>query len=555
MSPVDPTPDPALSTPPPTAEAQPPHRTAAGVWIRRLLVCNPFFLGSAALLLYGVGRISADANLFAGETENLLFNFIALQVYSGLLLGTALLLARRRVWYDSALLVVLDHGLVLVPFILVTQAAFLGAHLGPALVILAGTAAVLRAAAVRRGYPRFNLARRGLALGLGILLANMAAPLVVKQLVTRGSVEDWEGPNRLLWNLGLPALVAGALVLPKPLRYGGLNPERQWLPLFLHALWVGGTGVHVAAIAYVCKQPFHAGDLAPVLCAAAWMLFHRISDCIPEPAGLWRRCLLPLPLLLPFLAADDSPRLLALLAMNHLGYTLVVVRGRPDCARVARELSMASLALLLAALPADLLRQMAPGLDRAAWVGGVASGFLLQTFWRIPLPGAALAGAIVVLIGLTVLGPLPHPGLVGPQAALGWILIHSLRWSGHPEPADTSRLRAGAALLWSAQAALGTSGVPWQTGALVSTIGAAVFIAWWIAARGHAEPWLPLIPCAALAVFAAPPTRWALDHGPAGLNALAGSLLLFTLGARVAWSRISPSPTTGDPSARGSRSR
>src|SRR5436190_9694043 len=86
------------------------------MWAKRLLICNPFFLCSAALLLFGVNRLSLDPNFLGDETRNLLFNFYALQFYEVLVVATAIVLARRRVWYDSALLVVLENGLVLVPF-------------------------------------------------------------------------------------------------------------------------------------------------------------------------------------------------------------------------------------------------------------------------------------------------------------------------------------------------------------------------------------------------------------------------------------------------------
>jgi hypothetical protein len=50
-------------------------------WVRRLLICNPFFLCSAALLLFGVNRLSNDPNFLGDEIHNLLFNFFALQFY------------------------------------------------------------------------------------------------------------------------------------------------------------------------------------------------------------------------------------------------------------------------------------------------------------------------------------------------------------------------------------------------------------------------------------------------------------------------------------------
>src|ERR1044071_1831218 len=99
-------------------------------WARRLLVRNPFFLCSAMLLLFGVNRLSLDPSFLGEERANLLFNFGALQFYEFLVVGTAIILARRKIWYDSALLIVVEHGLLLVPFLLLTQGALLKPGLG-----------------------------------------------------------------------------------------------------------------------------------------------------------------------------------------------------------------------------------------------------------------------------------------------------------------------------------------------------------------------------------------------------------------------------------------
>src|ERR1041384_7504393 len=75
-------------------------------WVKRLLICNPFYLASAALLLYGIAK-RAESPDFPNETSQLFFNFGSLQFYELLLVGTAIVLSRRRVWYDSTLLVFL----------------------------------------------------------------------------------------------------------------------------------------------------------------------------------------------------------------------------------------------------------------------------------------------------------------------------------------------------------------------------------------------------------------------------------------------------------------
>ena len=91
-------------------------------WLKQFLVGNPFYMVSAAFLLYGIYRISSDPNLANQEMHQLIFNFSSLQIYGLLLTFTALFLARRRIWYDSTLLVVIESGLMLIPFLLVSQA-------------------------------------------------------------------------------------------------------------------------------------------------------------------------------------------------------------------------------------------------------------------------------------------------------------------------------------------------------------------------------------------------------------------------------------------------
>src|SRR4051794_39163236 len=74
-------------------------------WIGKFLARNPFYLVSAALLLFGINRLSIDPNFLGAEEPKLAFNFAALQLYEFLLVFVAIVLGLRRVWYDSTLLV------------------------------------------------------------------------------------------------------------------------------------------------------------------------------------------------------------------------------------------------------------------------------------------------------------------------------------------------------------------------------------------------------------------------------------------------------------------
>src|SRR5258706_14981866 len=78
-------------------------------WAGLLLAGNPFYIASAALLLFAINRLSLDPRFLSGEEANLLFNFSAIQTYELVLIGTALFLAARRIFYDSTLLVVIEN--------------------------------------------------------------------------------------------------------------------------------------------------------------------------------------------------------------------------------------------------------------------------------------------------------------------------------------------------------------------------------------------------------------------------------------------------------------
>jgi len=71
-------------------------------WLRRLLACNPFYLVSAALLLFGMYHVSLDPRFLQSEVARLRFNFSSLQLYEALLVGVAIVLAGRAIWYDAA---------------------------------------------------------------------------------------------------------------------------------------------------------------------------------------------------------------------------------------------------------------------------------------------------------------------------------------------------------------------------------------------------------------------------------------------------------------------
>jgi len=509
-------------------------------WARRLLVCNPFFLCSAALLLFGVNRLSIDPNFLGEEKSNLLFNYFALQIYELLVVATAVVLARRKIWYDSALLVVVEHGLLLVPFMLISQGTLLNPSLGIKLAIGAFAFAVVRAVMVRRGYPQFNLPPRALGLGTALLLLNATLPAIFPSVVEKDT-DNWITPNLVLWYFVLPLLTAGANLLPRPVRYGGLNPERHWLPLFLYALWIAGTGAHIWSLGYICKQEFHAHLLGPTVVVAAWTLWRRISDCVPNPVPRWEMAMLCLTFLSPFATLAEAKLFELLVALNFTVYAVLFFKHSGVRQKLLRELIFASTAMFMLGLPEELGRIVLPAFARAhAVILALATLVCISAlrWFRVRLGFAGACAAAVIVVTLWPGAPID----VYVQTAVIFLLAHSLGWRN--QSAGAFLLRGLAGGIWIADAAVWVHHARWQTGATITSLAIALLIAWflmWWITKRRAD-WMIFV--AATAVTLVAPFDWLILQGSQGLLALAASLALFAIGFAVAWTRHRWEPTS-----------
>lgn len=517
--------------PPRMAPTQPfPWRS----WARHLLVCNPFFLCSAALLLLAVHRLSVDPNFFDDEHSNLLFNFFALQAYECLVVITAIILARRKVWYDSALLVVVENGLVLVPFMLISQGSLMNPQLGMALAAGAMLLAVARIATVRRGYPLFNLPPRALLLGTAVLALNAALPTLFRVQIDDGQ-EKWAAPSFWLWHLVLPLLVAGANLLPRPTRYGGSNPERHWLPIFIYALWVIASGAHFWCLSYISEQEFHLHYLGPAVVAAAWTLWWRIPDCMPQPGARWEAAMLALTFVSPLAAFGEPYVFEGLALLNALAYAILLRRRAGTTQRLLREFLFASCAWLLLGAPPEFVQRFLPGftrMDAVLLAGATFLGIsaLRSSRMRVGLAGACGAGMFVALLWRAA----PLHAVV--ETAAVFLLAHSLGWTRRDAAASLVRTLVG--MGWIADAvAWMQSGAPWQVRAAISGVALALAVTWWLVAHvtGQRRDWIVL--ASALAVLLTVPGHWLVARGSPGLVALAASFATFAIGVAVAWTR------------------
>jgi hypothetical protein len=521
------------------------------------LACNPFYLLSAALLLFGVYRVSIEPGLLRNEQGQLLFNLSSLQIYEALVVVTAILLARRCIWYDSTLLVALENLLVLVPFMLVSQAALIDRQTVWVLSVACGLISALRFQSLRRFIAGLNVPPRLVVAGGVVLLVNVALPIVYRhwhesKWGTRLDSGAAYYTNVWAWLLVLPLLCALANLLPPMRRASVLPPQRGWLPLALFALWLTATGVHLYSLGYVYDFALRHEWVAPSVWVLAWTGFLRAAEWQPGSGGLgWRRLYLLPPLLAALIGISDRGRgvFLALTALNLAFYCWLWFRHRGE--RLLLHLVAISLVALVGGLPVGVGQPVVTGFSCGKALAAGAAAYLLiwAALSRAPmlgLLGALVAGSAVAVVGGGEEGSL-HWAV---QTATAFLLIHSLGWNDdRHEGARVVRSLAALAWLIHAVVWLHGGGAMWMPLAVAAPVAAGCGIA-----RLMGCHVARVIPVTAILVMISGPADFAvctIPTAPAGLLAVAGSFVLFGLGTLAAltrhrWQHSESAPQSGE---------
>jgi hypothetical protein len=523
--------------------AQEMQANASVSWLRRLLVCNPFYLASAALLLFGLSRLTRDPRFLTTETREVLFQFGVLQAYGFLLVGTALWLARRRIWYDSALLVVLENGLLLAPFLGISQAVLLDETLAVSLALGGGLAVVGRAWSIRRGYAGFNLSDRARLAGALILAINVGLPLIYKTRVDT----DWHAGNRILWLAVLPLLALLPNLFPAPTpgsRRGPATPaEASWLPMLIHGLWLAGTAVHAWSIAWVDKTPTPNILLLPVAIASLWTVQWRHQDFMEGANVGFRAGLLVVTAFAGWMFSELPEVAVGVAAANLLLFVLFSIRegGRMPLLRYiawgAAAVSAFRLLFLLRPEWVQLLLQPKPYVIALGVVAGVVFVALLV---RLRTPVAGIIGALGCGLAVSWFSAWEQPHL-GIQVGALVGLAHSLRWV----PASGFEARLGQcvigltwtidSLTWAWEPGVATAWMPCAFGGV-----ALAALAVLRARTDWPVPWL-LIGIAGLN-FLVPPGTWTAQNLSVGVLTLLLSLACFAVGTAFAVRRQDSRP-------------
>ena len=522
------------SSPPPK-----PNQRPLSWWLRKFFACNPFYLASAVLLLYGCYRISIDETFVDHDTARLLFNFSSVQVYELLLVGVAIFLARRYLWYDSMLLVGLENMLVFVPFLLVSLAALTGPRITIYVCAIAVIMAALRFGSLKRYFAELNLPGSLLGVGSILLTLNVALPLTYRHYINFkiGTHLD-AGPdyimNECMWLLVLPAALALVNFLPCARTGRDSLPQSRWLPIGLFALWITVTGVHLWALDYVYGYYLRPDLFAPVGWVLAWTVFFRIPA---KPAALKYALMIPA-LLAPFLAGtpEAEKTYLALMALNVAVFG--VMRFLRSGNRFAGHLAYASALLFIAGLPDSWIQMAIHGATAASCVAaGLAAYLIFWTAW-LRNPKLAVFGAIIFGIAIAVVFSSYPIANWAFQGGFVFFLLHSLRWNDAEHPgAANSRNFIG--IIWAIQSFVwmncdGTRfWMPFIPGVLVLAFYGALMLyrgAWQLLA----------VPASALAVSLSGPCCLAIDRlrsTPPGLLAVIASFLFLGLGTAAALTR------------------
>jgi hypothetical protein len=491
-------------------------------------------------LLYGCYRVSLDAPFLSRESARLVFNFTSVQTYEILLVLVAIFLARRRLWYDSTLLVGLENLLVFVPFIFISQAALTDARLTETMCAAGVAVALLRFGSLKIYFTRLNLPARLLGAGLVLLALNVALPLGYRHFAeTKFGIDMVSGPayvmNECAWLLILPAALALANFLPRPTATGNLPPQHRWLPAGLFVLWNVVTWVHLYALDYIYYYRLRTELFAPMAWVLAWTLYARFSAGSPR-----LKYALTFPAVLaPLLATSPggTKTFLILAGLNLVAYGVISLRDRPN--RLAPHLAFASVLLLVAGLPENLLPFLVTGSSPAQCVGLGITAYLIFWIARLHNPKLAVLGSMVsgIAIGSAFDG---HDGSVhwALQGALVFFLLHSLKWNDAEHPgAATVRMLTGLAWVIESFAWMNSDAgrfwMPFIPGILVFGIYCACL-------PGRGKWRLYKVPATAVLVILAGPVNAAangLRATPIGLLAVIASFLFLGLGTVAALTR------------------
>ncbi|NQZ56375.1 MAG: hypothetical protein HRT88_02740 [Lentisphaeraceae bacterium] len=217
---------------------------------RFLLTCNPWFLASTVLILFGIYSFSNDS-AYAGEHAEVtqpVLSFVSLQIYEVLALAAALIFRKWRQWHDSVFLLIVGSLLIFIPFLTLSKAIHLEVDHSKIICLVAVSMALVKMACLKVIYKNINLPWELLRLGGLMLILNSALPFVVEQAFVNGETQVLMSDLWLYW---LPLISLFSCHMLSRLKNGEYIFNKKSLPVIMFSLWFTMTILHLFSINFV----------------------------------------------------------------------------------------------------------------------------------------------------------------------------------------------------------------------------------------------------------------------------------------------------------------
>ncbi len=516
--------------PPPIPTPKTPQLPFHGVdWLQKLLACNPFYLLSAALLLYGIAHASDRRAFFEDHQLQLSFNFLSLQIYEALLVGTSVLLFRRKTHYDATLLTFLEAGFLMIPFLLVSQAGFLGNQALLLVIGIGGLLALIRLACFRQFCPSLHFPKMLLTFGRLLIILNVALPLIFRHL-SKDHLAWVPNAQSLAWFTVLPALSLIFLWLPVKTESSKILSERTWIPFGLATLWIVGTGVQLWCIGYVYDLGFGLHCIAPTLWISGWIAHFRISRRDPQYSLSTTRTLLFLPFIVPWLSVThpETGIFNILMLLNSIFCAGHFVKAKIE---FPRQLALLSTACFIASFPGTWGESNR--IELLLWGAGfllIAESFVAPSSPTTLFASFGVAGASALLFRNSDM-----VSLIASQNGFAFFLLQSLLWN-RSDHQQNRIIRTIATLFWVLISLLGMDTSHPLHKIMLTTYGMSM-LSLGLLIRIIWQRWIMIAAPIGGAGLTLLPHLSTVSLPGKGITSIVLGFLLFGVGTWVAWTR------------------
>ena len=312
-----------------------------------ILTCNPWFLSSAVMLLYGIYQVRVDKIFLDSEELEVLFSFFTLQVYEAMALFSAWYFLRRKLSYDAVFLIVVVGILSLIPFLNLSQALHLENDYGSSIAISTSLLAFVKFILIKRFMPKVNLPWLMLIPFTIVLAVNTWIPNHFKELNVNGKTSSKELMLNIIYYV-LPTLGVMFFMIFKRLKDSSPVYNRKWIAIILSQIWFVVTVLNLISMQYVYSIALEKETIlvGTIILAYLWGFEYGRE--------YFRIGALALANILVFsLSADHT--ILVIASIFHMGLALIWFSNR-----TARILHLSTLIFIIIANPDILLARQIP---------------------------------------------------------------------------------------------------------------------------------------------------------------------------------------------------